>query len=215
VFWAVIAVTAVTVAVTGMLSRSATQSHPVSAGTPSAMPAEPSASQRVEGGALVEPSVRPTPAASVSASAPRTAPSPGTLCREYYSFLAHQQPPASLTAEAALEEKLDALAGGHLRVFTYCFRYLDYMSWGKAPGPPPQTPAQDTHAGGPVSTPSPSPSPSQASSSPSPSQASSGAGKAGPGNTGDAGAGNSGATASATGRSGAGGSGSQTGSGPR
>jgi hypothetical protein len=200
---AVIAVIAV--AVTGVLPGSATRSHPVSAGTPSAVAAEPSASQRVEGGALVEPPIRPTPAASASSSAPHTTPSPGTLCREYYSFLAHQEPSASLAAEAALGEKLDALAGGHSRVFTFCFRYLDYLSWGKAPEPPPKAPAQAAHTGGPAATAKPDPSPSPVSSGP---------GNAGTGNTGSAGAGSSGAGGPVTGKSGAGGSGSQTGSGP-
>jgi len=190
-----VAIVAIAVAVTGVLPGSAAQSHPVSAGTSAAATAKPSASQRVEGGALVEPSIRPTSAASPTSSAPRAAQSSGTLCREYYSFFAHPEPQASQAAEAALGEKLDKLAGGPPKVFTYCFPYLDYLSWGKVQGTT-SAAAQATRLGDPVATATPDPSPNDANYG-----------------AGSPGAGKPGAGDSVTGKFGAGGSGSQTGSG--
>ena len=62
------------------------------------------------------------------------APTPGALCREYYAFFSQPESKSAWAGELALWQKLDGLAGGPWKVFSFCLPYVDYGSWaGKGP----------------------------------------------------------------------------------
>ncbi|HLH82747.1 MAG TPA: hypothetical protein VKV38_05740 [Trebonia sp.] len=105
-------------------------------------PASPGLQAR---GAVTE---RPSPARSAHATPSRPSPSPsssspgpGTMCRAYFGYLGHREPPGSWPAESPLLRELSQLAGGLSRVPGYCGPYLrDWFpyggrgSWQRYPG---------------------------------------------------------------------------------
>jgi hypothetical protein len=156
-------VIAVAVALTGMLPSSFTQTGNRASGASTSAPgtAAPSISQRVEGAASMEPTGRPTPATSTGAAHAKQ--NPAELCRQYYAFFEHAEPPSSFAAEAALRAKLNALVGNPTKVFSYCVPYLGYLSVGNAPGRNSASPP-DIYSGGVGATSSPAPDPSKGDS---------------------------------------------------
>jgi hypothetical protein len=103
-------------------------------------PASPGLQAR---GAVTEP---PSPAGSARATPSRPSPSssspaPGTMCRAYFGYLGHREPPGSWPAESPLLRELSQRAGGLSRVPGYCGPYLgDWFpyggrgSWQRYPG---------------------------------------------------------------------------------
>jgi hypothetical protein len=81
----------------------------------------------VDATASREPTIRPTPASSGGTGA---TPTPGELCREYYAFYEHSEPKSAWAGELALWQKLDALAGGPWKVFSYCLPDVGFGSMG-------------------------------------------------------------------------------------
>jgi hypothetical protein len=123
----VAAVIVIAAVLTGVLSTPTTQlAHFGHRSTASARgTAAPSITQRVDGAGSREPIVRTAPTAPTASGVPLIKQSPGELCREYYSFFEHQEPPSSFAGEITLGVKLNALVGGGpANVFGYCFPYL-------------------------------------------------------------------------------------------
>ena len=192
-----VAVISVAVALTGALPGSFAQTGNRTAGTSASGSgtAAPSTTQRVDGAASLAPAV---PDGSAAYDVPHANQSPGDLCREYYSFFEHTEPPSSYPAEAALRAKLNALVGNPAKVLGYCVPYLGNMSVGEASGTSTASPP-DIYSGGVGATASPAPSPSDANS---------GSGKSSTGGSGSGGSGSGGSGAGGSGSGGSGGSGS-------
>jgi hypothetical protein len=167
----IVIVVAVTSSVPGPMHRTGRSS---AAGTPSA--GRPSAGSRPsqnvqDGSASPEPTRKPTSAHSGHKSPPGTRLSAEqaeakALCRDFYGYFVHPQPQPQphdrLSAEENLFWRLAMLAGGPLRVQTYCDQYVRDMF------PPGKVPVPWSPGGGPVT-------PQQAQSWP-------GDGQQGPGN---------------------------------
>jgi hypothetical protein len=116
-------------------------------------PASASASARATGqspgsqGTLVTGAARerpqnPKPTVTAAPATPRPTSSPGSLCREYFEFFGHLGQ-GDEAAVISLHEQLSKLAGGpsSLKIYGYCFRFLDNPLDGKGGFPPPGPPA--------------------------------------------------------------------------
>jgi hypothetical protein len=126
------ALIAVAAVVTGALTGSIGEltsfgRQPASASASAGATAQPSGSQGVlaKGAA---PARTPSPQTTVAAPAtPRPTSGPGSLCREYFEFFEYSGHPTSggVAAWIALGAELGKLAGGPLKIYGYCLRYLD------------------------------------------------------------------------------------------
>jgi hypothetical protein len=116
-------------------------------------PASASASARATGqspgsqgllatGAARERPQHPKPTVSATPATPRPTSGPGSLCREYFEYVAHPAP-GDGTAWIALYGELSKLAGGPspAKIYGYCLPYLDYPFDGRGAWPPAGGPA--------------------------------------------------------------------------
>jgi hypothetical protein len=134
-----VAVVAIAVGLTGVLPDSIRQlgnlgQRSASASASASRTGHSTASQRVDGGASREPSLRQAPAPSSGAQGLPV------LCRDYYSFFTHPEPKSSYPAEAALGAKLNALVGGSAKAFGRCQAYLGNLYLNTLPGTSPTSP---------------------------------------------------------------------------
>jgi hypothetical protein len=135
---AVVAVVAVAVGLTGTLPDSIKQLGNLgqrSASASAARTVHSTATQRVDGGASREPSIKQAPATHATSREGLPA-----LCREYYSFFTHPEPRSSYPAETALGAKLNTLVGGPAKAFGRCQAYLGNLYLNAPPGTSPTSP---------------------------------------------------------------------------
>jgi hypothetical protein len=88
--------------------------------------AQVSVTPSVEGSGSKEPSIRPTP---YSSGNPSTTTDPGALCREYYAFWDRPEPKSAWAGELAIWRKLDVLAKGPWKVYSFCLQYVGFGFW--------------------------------------------------------------------------------------
>jgi hypothetical protein len=181
---AVVAVVAVAVGLTGALPDSIKQlgnlgQRSASASASAARTVYSAATQRVDGGASPEPSIKQAPATHATSRAPHAAQALPALCRDYYSFFTHPEPRSSYPAEAALGAKLNTLVGGPAKAFGRCQAYLGNLYLNAPPGTSPTSPP-GIYSVGPGATAEPKPSPGSGNF---------GSGNSGSGNSGSGGSG--------------------------
>ena len=98
-------------------------------------------------GAARVPTPSPTTTTASASSSPRPASGPGSLCREYFGYAGHPGP-GSVAAWISLGRQLSRLAGGPLKVYGYCLRFLDNPLAGRGGRPTVGADAGGSGAGG-------------------------------------------------------------------